>query len=443
MKPRSNKSSQRQRGSARATSQPGTAALAWRAGGFAVALLCAVMLLLGATEPEDSAQDSRKKIEAMTPAERAQLKRNYEKFQKLTPEEKARYHKIHEAIRNQPELKRVMHSYEEWVRTLSPWEQEDLRKAQTPEARMALIRKIRSEHQDKNRWKRYRRFFDVLDILEIEYKRNPGLLFMTRVQSPSPELFREVVGVIEKNLPEPVDYPKSNAERAEFQRSLAVLKAAGEVKQRDDQKGSDWPRPEVVDQVFQLIEQDQYHFFRDKADRRGEAGNRSRWKFFSPDQKRALVTLFLAKGLMHQLILTVTDELERMPVPEEQLQKFFESLDRNRKEDLLKHPPEELQERLKFMYLKAHLPEQVESRLAERSRETQRVAMLLASGGGQRFLDGGQRRGNGLPRNRFPNLNNRRPNGPGGRGEGNFRERDPDRKPGKERVRPRPAQPDA
>jgi len=123
--------------------------LALRAAGLAGGLLVCVMVLLGATEPEnESEQENRKKIEAMTPAERAQLKRNYEKFQKLSPAEQQRLRTLHEATRSQPELNRVMHAYDAWVKTLSPWEQEDLRKADTTRERMELIRKFRSQQQE-------------------------------------------------------------------------------------------------------------------------------------------------------------------------------------------------------------------------------------------------------------------------------------------------------
>jgi len=425
----------------RSGQQSETVALTWRAGGLALTVLCAVVLMLGATEPEEATRDSRKKIEEMTPAERAQLKRNFEKFQKLTPEEKARYRKIHEAIHNKPELSRVMRCYEEWVRTLSPWEQEDLRKAKSPEERMALIRKIRSEQQEKHRWKRYRNYFDVMKILKLD-NRDPGMWFMIRTQPPSAGLYQQVVGMIEKSLPEPVNYPGPKAELTEFQKSLAVLRAAAEVKQQDSKKGSDWPQPEVVNSAFDLIEKDEYHFFRESGS--GELrGGTDRLRNLRDDQKRTLLTLFLAKGLVNQLILSVRDELEQTPVPEAQLQKFFEGLDNKEKESLLKHPPEELQERLKFMYLRDHLPKEVRRELTERAREAQQVAIGLARGGDMRALEGQFRQRSGGLRNRFPNSNNRRPNGPGGRGDRNFRERDPARKPGKERVRPRPAQPDA
>ncbi|QDV21606.1 hypothetical protein Pan153_62960 [Gimesia panareensis] len=418
------------------------APLPWRAAGCVVVMFCAGMLLLGATGPDETEQNSRKKIESMSPAERAQLKRNYEKFQKLTPEEKARYRKIHDAIRKKPELNHVMRCYEDWVRTLSPWEQEDLRKARTPEERMALIRKFRAEHKNSGRWKRYRNYFEVMKILGFEWgdrgkdNRDPGWRVMMRMQAPTPELFQQVIGTIEKSLPEPVSYSKPKAELTEFQRSLAVLRAAAEVKQRDKQKGSDWPPPEVVQSVSELIDKDQYHFFRDIGERRGDAVRRSRLNLINPDLQRVMITGFLARGIIHELIISVRDELDQITVPEAQLQKFFETLGSKDKDDLLKHPPEELQERLKFMYLKEHLVEQNRAEFADRAREVRQLAVSLIRGGD---LEGAFRG----PRGRFQNQNDRRPNGPAGRGNRDFRGRPLDRNPDNNRPRPAPGKPDA
>ena len=88
MKPRSSKPQSGRTVTTRSGVDSGTGLLTMRAGGLVLTLLCAGMLLLGAAGSEETEQDNRKKIESMTPAERAQLKRNYEKFQKLSPEEK-------------------------------------------------------------------------------------------------------------------------------------------------------------------------------------------------------------------------------------------------------------------------------------------------------------------------------------------------------------------
>lgn len=456
MKPRSSKPQSGRTVTTRSGVDSGTGLLTMRAGGLALALLCAGMLLLGAAGSEETEQDNRKKIESMSPAERAQLKRNYEKFQKLSPEEKARYRKIHEATKNRPELNRVMRCYEDWVRTLSPWEQEDLRKAETPEERMALIRKFRAEHQNSSRWQRYRNYFEVVKILKID-SRDPVMRALFRIQPPSPELFAEMISTLEKSLPEPVKYPKSKSELTQFQRSLAVLQTATQVKRQEKGKAdaeldADWPAEDVVTKVFALFEKNQYRPIRESGDMRGGSDNRRGdlfngpdLKMIRPDRQRSVVKFVLAKALLNQWIMTVRDELDQLTVPEDQLQKFFETLSSKDKDELLKHPPEELQERLKFMYLRDHMTKEVRRSLSENTRETMQVITRMAAGAEPgRVIEGPFRQRNGGTRGgRFLNPNGRRPNGPGGRGERNREDEPEDRKPGAERPRLRDRQPDA
>lgn len=434
MKPTSRKMKRKQsRATARPASRPaGAWSWTWRVTGFALGTLLCAVLLPGADGTDESEQNNRKKIKAMSPAERARLKRNYEKFQKLTPEERARYHKIHEAIRNQPKLNRVMHSYDQWVKTLSPWEQEDLRKAKTVDERMTLIRKFRTEHDGDSRWKGSRNYFETMKILKLD-RQDPRLRFMFWIQPAPPELYQAVIGLIEGSLPAPVKYPKPKAELSDFEQTLAVLQEAARAKQADDEKGSHWPPPEVVQNIDALLEKQQYHFFRESTEQR-----LPRPKFRNDDRQRVLVTLFLAKGLMSQLINSVRDELDQIQPPEDELQKFFETLDSKQKDYLLKYPPEELQERLKYMYLRENLPKQVRKQLNDRTLEARQLALNLIRGGDlSGFMDGQLRRGTGGARNRFSNPRDLRPKGPDGRGERPFRGRKPDQEePRRPREKP-------
>ena len=68
MKPRSSKPQSGRTVTTRSGVDSGTGLLTLRAGGLALALLCAGMLLLGAAGSEETEQDNRKKIESMTPA---------------------------------------------------------------------------------------------------------------------------------------------------------------------------------------------------------------------------------------------------------------------------------------------------------------------------------------------------------------------------------------
>lgn len=368
MKPRSNKDVRRRSRSAAASSShtPALWPLILRAVGLGMGTVLCVMVLLGATGPEENQEAAnRKKIEEMTPAERAQLKRNYEKFQKLSDAEKQRYREIHRATHNQPELDRVMRSYCNWVKTLSPWEQEDLRNA-TPEERIELIRKFRAAHERPDRRRGNRGYREISELVDIDFG-EPRLRFLW-IPAPSPELYKEALGVIEKNLPTPVRYPKPKDQLSDLQQSLVVLQAAVKSrKQQEDADGADWPQPEVVDQIHQILEKNQYDFRRpwDKRGTRPEGGR--------VDLRRTQIPIFLAKGLMDQLFTSVRQELASINIPDEELHHFFETQDSKKKDYLMKLPPEEMQEKLKYLYLSQNLPSDLQRKIKTEGDEVKKL----------------------------------------------------------------------
>ncbi|QDT45904.1 hypothetical protein Pan241w_60320 [Gimesia alba] len=450
MKPRSNKDVQRRSRSAGASSSqsPALWPLLLRAVGVGMGTVVCVMVLLGASGADENQEAAnRKKIEAMTPAERAQLKRNYEKFQKLSDAEKQRYREIHRATHNQPELNRVMRSYCNWVKTLSPWEQEDLRNA-TPEERIELIRKFRSAHQGAGRHRGNRNYFEVSRILEVNFM-EPRWKFL-RLSRTSPELFKEVIGIIEKSLPGPVNYPRPKNQMSDLDQSLVVLQTALQVKkQQDDVDGADWPRPEVVDQIQKVLDDNQY-FIPRLGEKRGP-----RAEAFRNDLRRMQIPIFLAKGLMDQLFSSVRQELSQINPPDEELHHYFETLETKFKDYLMKLPPEEMQEKLKYWYLTKHLPPEVKKKINQQSEEVKSLIfqhlfrgldlkLLFPEGFGgrsfnERLKDRAKERANET--NDRPN---KRFRGPGNRGPGERLNRD--RRPGQGPLRrpgPPPEKPDA
>lgn len=76
-------------------------------------------------KPEDAAA-RRRRIERMSPDEKAGLARIEERFVKLTPEERQALRQLHDDLRNadageQEQLRAVMHGYCEWLKTLSSY----------------------------------------------------------------------------------------------------------------------------------------------------------------------------------------------------------------------------------------------------------------------------------------------------------------------------------
>ena len=394
-------------------------------------LVC-VMVLLGASGQNENGEGAnRKKIESMTPSERAQLKRNYEKYQKLSAQDKQRFHEIHAATRKQPELNQVMRAYCDWVKTLSPWEQEDLRNAKNSQERMELIRKFRSQENQGNR-RGSRSDYEILRILEINF-RDPRMMFL-RFKSPPSDLYKEVIGIIERSLPRSVEYPRPKDALSEFERSLAVLKTMSELKNRklqEGKNGSDWPPLEVMKSIYELLGEKKFTF-RDSGEQRNT-------RPFPRDESRqkAMLSLFLARGLMDQLVESVKQELDQQTPPDEELQKFFETgLDTKHKDYLMKYPPDEMQEKLKYLYLQKNFPADVRKKIKGQSEEVKALVPQLFRGidlKGPAF-EGPFKRGN---KERMQEMKGRRSNDPQGRGDRPFRDRKPGQGPlGKPRKRP-------
>jgi len=412
MKPHSSKvdKGRSQSASQSSSRQPAWWSLLLRAAGLSLGTVVCVMVLSGASGQEEK-QDSRKKIEAMSPAQRDQLKRNYEKYQKLTPAEKKRYREIHEATHSQPELNRVMRSYCNWVKTLSPWEQEDLRKA-SPEERMELIRKYRSQRKESNRRSEFRDYFEISKILNIDF-REPRMQFMRIPTPPPPALFQEVIGIIEQSLPTSDESLRPKNQESELAHSLAVLRTALRPKhQKGGVDSNNWPPAEMVEQIQKLFDDNNYSF-RDSEKQR-------KFKAISPRDEMQ-VKLFLAKGLMDQLFSTVKQELAQLNLPEDELQKFFETeLDTKDRDSLMKYPPEELQKQLKYLYLRKHMPPEVKQTIEKQSAETHALIFRQLFRGVDM---------QGIFRDLMKEMQERRFNGPKDRGDRRLRGRNPGQGP--------------
>ena len=212
------------------------------------------------------------------------------------------------------------------------------------------------------------------------------------LQPPSPVLFKKVIHVVEQSLPSPVTSPRPENQMTDLEQSLAVLQAAVRLKnQKEDVDGAAWPRPEVVDQIQTLMKENQYSIF-ERGEKRG-----SRAEDLRPDSRRKQALIFLARGLMDQLFSSVRQELMQINPPDEELHQYFEKkMDPKFKDYLMKLPPEEMQEKLKFMYLSQHLPPELKKKIHQQLEDVKNlIFQQLFRGIDPRsyFLDGPLGRG--------------------------------------------------
>lgn len=124
----------------------------------------------------------------------------------------------------------------------------------------------------------------------------------------------------------------------------------------------------------------------------------------------------ISGGLKDQLITSAKQQLDQIqPQPsEEELQNYFEtSLNTREQDNLMNHPPDVMQEKLKYHYLHKHLPPEVRESLQNQFKQYVRLWDQFINRG---MKERGVRRFGG---DRPPNDRNRerkRPGGPRGKG---------------------------
>lgn len=116
----------------------------------AVVAGCLFPLLLGAGGGEtEEVRANRERIEAMTELERRQLEQRFARYRELPTDERDRLRSMHTEIEGNADLSRTVAAYRRWVETLSPLEREELRRETDPEAKLALVRRIRGRQQEE------------------------------------------------------------------------------------------------------------------------------------------------------------------------------------------------------------------------------------------------------------------------------------------------------
>jgi hypothetical protein len=119
-----------------------------------LAALFAVTLLCGTTpEEEQLFAQRRTRIAGMTHADVEQLKRNYEEFVKLSPERRRALQELDEEVQqdtaNGGHLLKLLTSYNRWLSSLSPFDQERILSKTDPSERGQVVKAIYDEQQKR------------------------------------------------------------------------------------------------------------------------------------------------------------------------------------------------------------------------------------------------------------------------------------------------------
>lgn len=302
----------------------------------------AVPLLLGAAgRDEDPAYEAnRRKIESMSRERRNRLQRNYEQFLALSESDRDKFRELHRAVeddaRQGGNLRAVLERYNGWLKTLLPFQREELRK-QDPAARMTLISQY-MEEQRHERWVRSlpeRHQYALLrerndpekrKDLELRFRREqertqsgrasvvPGSMTTYWGSSSQRDLklcrddFEAVMSAVESSVKLPEEDLQKLKSATKAQRYLLVLLRA--VKQPSGQPESrdqlNWPDDALLDQTIAKIS-------RDSVRERIELEEQ-------PEGRRLLMARLIVRRFL-------SEWWEQNAPDEEELREFFENLD--------------------------------------------------------------------------------------------------------------------
>jgi len=110
---------------------------------YCLLVLLSSFLAAGVCRAQDSPAQRRQRIENMKPAEKKQLNRDYRWFMALEPAERRQLWQLHSQLKASPELRRTLHAYCEWLKSLPAHDRTELLALDTAE-RIERIRQLRA-----------------------------------------------------------------------------------------------------------------------------------------------------------------------------------------------------------------------------------------------------------------------------------------------------------
>lgn len=308
----------------------------------ALLLTCLVPRLCGAAGnggiSADEAERRRQKIEQLSKIDRDRLLHRYREFLALSEPEKNKFRELHRGLeadtRSGGQLRGVLAAYREWLTTLSPWQQRELRKETDPAKKLRLVWTFKEEQQ-REEAERRRVYPGTLGPL---LGRIPG--YWRRL---SPEELDAVLRVVE--MESRPTFTKTRQQEldalAGLNRHLLLLES---VLRPDPQLGGradgPWPSDRLLEQMIAALE---------------EENVRSRFaQEPNTDARRQLLVRMLIGGLFFELQQEAERRLAEDATWPEKSQQLFADLDDRLRDEIMKLPVPEMQRRLSLMYLTRH-----------------------------------------------------------------------------------------
>lgn len=252
--------------------------------------------------------------------DRDRLARNYQEYEQMTPEQRARYKRIHAELTEVP-LKQTLDEYYAWLKTLTATQRDALRQKTAAGERREAVAKFLDQHEK-----------GVATKGETGGKRGFGRFWPVILSSGD---FRSVVGVFEKEIKFDEAETKVVRELSGIARQIEVLRMVAKPVQ---EKGA-LKDPEFLKRLTEAV-----------SDKRTREELEMRLQYAD---ERMPVPAARGGVIVSMLYASLLQEIQRSKKPPSsgELQAYFETLGEESQNELLRYPREEFFQQLSREYI--------------------------------------------------------------------------------------------
>ncbi|HUG89398.1 MAG TPA: hypothetical protein VML55_01105 [Planctomycetaceae bacterium] len=321
------------------------------------AVVVVVPLLLGA-DGDDSSRlaANRRQIADMSAAERARLEQQYSEFRALPEAERDKLRRLHAELEADSGLQQVLDDYSRWLRTLSPWQRQELQREDDWSRRLEIVRQFREEQraaQSRRSSEDRERFEWLWPMVRMSLWPNfPALTSGPASRADGSTIRRDLapaMKIIEESLPQTarLDQQLRTAGEGTASRYVRVLTAA--LNHAGEQAGSsdsqfdwsriDWPDPLLMDRILGSFSERDRKRFEDYRDLNEFV------RSIDPDGKRLLLAV-----LANEIDRLSWAEVRELEPGQDDIHRLLIGLEPRRKAEIDFSPASERRRRVKSLY---------------------------------------------------------------------------------------------
>jgi len=289
------------------------------------------LVLSGVCRAEDSLAERRRRIQNMKPAEKKKLQQDYKWFMELEPAERQRLRQLHTQLNDNPQLRRVMHAYCEWLDSLPVHVRTELSDLK-PDERIKRIQELREEEAKRPNSPKPE---------DIE-----GLFRWMKQYAANPEHQDEILGARSGPDGQRSDDSRTSAERAWVTVQIMLRRLQMSRSGRPEWTG--WPDSDRPDWLTEAeLKELRKQLSQVTGKRMAKMSPDKQWEvissWFQPSRWRDAWSRRFRRGTPPQELL-------------ERLDQFFEGLEVEEKDRLLNLPDDEMLRELEQMYVRQFWP---------------------------------------------------------------------------------------